>query len=196
MINTNEYITILFGLFAALLGIYVTIYLQKVESSKKRKATIIVTVTAILLIQILTIIYGYGKFDFSKLLPFGKHQFTDAQFKEKYKKYSECLFCIFFSYYFVIFSHCGNIKDNFFNYVVLDKRYAIITILFHFPISVYAHIWFIYMLCYYSFSLKACILISFMLYIIEFLILYFINKHLTFKKLRKIGFFSSKSSDT
>lgn len=187
MINTNEYIIALFGFIGVLMSIYVAIYLSKIERSKKRKITIIVTATAILLLIILTIIYGYGKFNFSKLLPFGKQQFTDNLFIEKYKVYFACFSGAVYSYYMSLFSRCGNdigwAADH---SVILDKRYVIITILFHFPISIYAHIWYIYILCYYSFSPIICILISIVLITIEFCILYFINKHLTFRKLRKM----------
>ena len=190
MINTNEYITILFGFITVLIGIYVTIYFQKIKRSTKRKITIIATVISILSIIVLTIIYGYGRFDFSKLLPFGKQQFTDDLFIEKYKIYSMIYLAVLASCYITIYCQCGNIKYNLylFRTEIFDKGYVTITILFHFPISAYAQIWIIYMLCSHSFSLIICILISLLVFTIEFCSLYFISKYLTFRKLRKTGF--------
>ena len=197
MININEYITILLGFIAALIGIYVTIYFQKIKRSKKRKITIILTVTSILAIIILTIIYGYGRFDFSQLLPFGKQQFKNDLFIEKYKKYSQIYLALLASCYITIYCECGNIKENLYplRIEIFDKGYVTITILFHFPISTYAQIWLIYMLCSHSFSLIIRILISIVIFIIEFCSLYFINKYLTFRKLHKMESFSSKSFD-
>lgn len=189
MINFETYITLLFSIVIALLTAFITIFTSNnISNSKKRNSFIILFSTFILLIAFATLLYCLNSyFCISDLFPFTKVQFSEPTFKTKYKTYCVACLCMLIEIYIIILLNCDDeIGFRADASVAFDKKYAIITIIFHFLISTYFHIWFIYGLCYFSFKIFVDVIISLVVFFMEICILYNINKYLTLRKERHL----------
>lgn len=186
MIEIDTYISILFSIIIPIIGISITIIIEKLSYFKKRDLFFILFFLSFILIIIATLIYCYDRYLYiPDMLPLNKPQFSDPLFCAKYKKYFILSFTITLSCCLLIAMDCGNIKDNGNGIVIFDTKYVIITLFLYLFISTYIHLWFIYGLCYLSFSPITCAVISFILMFIEMGILHYINTYLTFRKLAK-----------
>lgn len=188
MIDFNTYISILFAIIIPSIGIFITLICSNLSCSKRRISLSILLFCSFILICFATLLYCFNRyFCISDLLPFTKENFTEPLFNTKYKNYFLASFgiCIGISIY--ILCNCGaEIGYRVDGSVTFDKKYAIITLVFHFFISTYIHIWFIYALCYFSFNIFADAIMSLVVLSIEFCILYNVNKYLTLRKKRDL----------
>lgn len=184
MIELNTYVTLLFSIVISLVSIFIAINMGNICHSKKRKLLFISFFFSFILIIIATLLhYLNGNFHISNLLPFTKEQFSEPFFITKYKKYCIISVGYYLAIYAFILSNCDKeigIRAD--ASIAFDKKYAIITLLFHFFISTYIHIWLIYGLCYFSFKIFVTVIISIVVSIIELCILYNINKYLPLEK--------------
>lgn len=186
MISFDTYITLLFAIIIPAIGIFITITISNFSYYKKRDSLLILLFSSFMLLIIATLLYCLKRYLYaSDLLPFTKPQFSEPLFYTKYKTYFFLSIGFSLGICVNIFINCGNIRDNGYGIVIFNIKYAIITTFFYLFIIIYAHLWFIYGLCYFSFNIIVDIIISFIIMGIEFGILYHFNTYLTFRKISK-----------
>ena len=126
-------------------------------------------------------------FTINSLVPFGRKQFNDNDFKNKYITILICYLFFGIGCIHAIYSWHGDVTKNKHNLIYFDEKHVKITLIIYIPISLYSHIWLVYMLCFYSLDIILCTFIYFALLAVEYGIIYFINARLSIIKAKRIG---------